>query len=102
MDNKPNKYINKDDYMLFHNNMTAFEQSRDDKSVSTKLMKTIIIMLYISFIIISITFFTKLNRNFRMIFIVFYICFTVMFYMYYIKIAYYITKFFENNLLFKI
>ena len=37
----PNEYINKDDYMLFHNNMTASENSRNDKSVSTKLMKII-------------------------------------------------------------
>ena len=37
---KPNKFINKDDYMLFNNNMTASEQSRDDKSVS-KIIKSL-------------------------------------------------------------
>ena len=58
-----NKYINKDDYTLFRNNMTAFEESRDDKSVSTKLMKGVIIFLYIIFIIISIILFKRVITN---------------------------------------
>ena len=99
-----NKYINKDDYTLFRNNMTAFEESRDDKSVSTKLMKGVIIFLYIIFIIISILFFKRVinNNGVRIIVLVLYVCFIIGFYKYYIKIAYHIVKFIENNLLFKI
>ncbi len=102
MDDKPNKYINKDDYMLFQNNMTASEQSRDDKSVSTKLMKIIILTLYVLFFIISIAFFIKFKQNIRIIYIVLYGCFAFVFFWYYIKVAYQVSKFFENNLLFKI
>lgn len=99
---KPNKYINKDDYMLFNNNMTTSEQSRDDKSVSTNLMKFIILFLYLSFIIISLICLRKFIKDRRYVYFILYIFFAVMFSMYYIKIAYYISKFFENNLLFKI
>lgn len=99
-----NKYINKDDYTLFRNNMTAFEESRDDKSVSTKLMKGVIIFLYIIFIIISIILFKRIitHNGVRIIVLVLYVCFIIGFYKYYIKIAYHIAKFIENNLLFKI
>jgi uncharacterized oligopeptide transporter (OPT) family protein len=102
MNNQKNKYINKDDYMLFNNNMTAYEQSRDDKSVSTNLMKIIILILYIIFIIISIAFIMKILKKNRIIYIFLYVSFVYFFVLYYIKIAYYISKFFENNLLFKI
>ena len=100
--NKSNKYINRDDYMLFNNNMTASEKSRDDKSVSTNLMKLIIIILYSFFIIITIVFINKFIKDMRGVYLILYACFATMSYMYYIKVAYYISKFFENNLLFKI
>jgi hypothetical protein len=98
----PNEYINKDDYMLFHNNMTASENSRNDKSVSTKLMKIIILVLYIIFFIILILFFKKIRKDYRFIYLVLYGTFVYLFILYYIKVAYIISKFFENNLLFKI
>ena len=99
-----NKYINKDDYTLFRNNMTAFEESRDDKSVSTKLLNGVIIVLYIIFIIISLILFKRVitNNGVRIIVLVLYGCFIYGFYKYYIKIAYHIAKFIENNFLFKI
>jgi hypothetical protein len=97
-----NKFINKDDYMLFQNNMSAFEESRDDKSVSTILMKSVIVFLYIIFIIISIIFLYIIYIKSRFIVLALYIFLVLSFLKYYVKIAYVMSKFIENNLLFKI
>ena len=113
MSNRKNKYINKDDYTSIMNNMSNSDVNKDDTPVSTKTMKKVLITIYVC----SILFCFYAIRNFILLFMarnnektpkikaVIYILLTGVILILLRNIVYIshkISKFIENNLLFKI
>tara|TARA_Y100001970_G_C13813860_1_gene641408 strand:+ start:395 stop:694 length:300 start_codon:yes stop_codon:yes gene_type:complete len=96
------KYINKDNYHSIINNMNNSELGKREKYASSKFMRLVVIILYFSFVAISYLFYKKYKTQKRGLLILIYILFTYLFYKNYVKIAFYSSKFIENNLLFKI
>tara|TARA_B110000259_G_scaffold171376_1_gene202800 strand:- start:477 stop:788 length:312 start_codon:yes stop_codon:yes gene_type:complete len=97
------RYINKDNYHSIINNMSNSDIQKKEKFEATKLMKMIVIILFFFFLMITYLLLKKfLSNDGRYFIIILYIGFTILFYLNYIKIAFYTSKFIQNNLLFKI
>ena len=92
-----NKYINKDNYHSIINNMNNSKINKKEKYVSSRIMKIIVIILYLSFIVISYLFYVKYKIQKRTLVIFIYILFIILFYRNYVKIAYHTSKFIQNN-----
>jgi|TARA_B110000211_G_scaffold221533_1_gene269275 hypothetical protein len=104
-DTNTNTFINKDDYMLINNKMSASEYNRHDKSVSGNLMKLSFILLYICYGYSAWTFKSFLHTKklkIRILYFWLFIIYSLLFWKNAPKIAYIISKFIENNLLFNI
>ena len=104
-DTNTNTFINKDDYMLINNKMSASEYNRHDKSVSGNLMKILLILLYIFYGYSAWTLKKLLNikkLNMSLLYFFIFIIYSFLFWKNAPKIAYIISKFIENNLLFNI
>ncbi len=115
MSNRENKYINKDDYSLIMNNMSNSDVTKHDKPVSSKRMRSVLIIIYIILLLLllygffTIYFFVIVVKKKKVrkaiITIIIYILFcSVIIYLLLnsIYMSHKITKFIENNLLFKI
>ena len=64
MSNRKNKYINKDDYTSIMNNMSNSDVNKDDTPVSTKTMRTVLIILYLCSILYFFMLFVNLKKLF--------------------------------------
>jgi len=113
MSNRENKYINKDDYSLIMNNMSNSDVTKHDKPVSSKKMRLVtltiyfILMFFFSYGIYNIIIYFKKSNNEKktIIKLVIYILLSfssIILFLNSIYISHIITKFIENNLLFKI
>ena len=60
-----NKYINKDNYHSIINNMNNSNITKKEKYVSSRLMKLIIIILFLNFVAISYLIFRKYKTQKR-------------------------------------
>tara|TARA_B100001778_G_C18160909_1_gene438078 strand:- start:234 stop:581 length:348 start_codon:yes stop_codon:yes gene_type:complete len=115
MSNRENKYINKDDFSSIMNNMSNSDVTKDDKPVSSKRMRSVLIIIYIILSLLllygffSIYVFVIVVKENKVknatITIIIYILFCIVIIYLLLNSIYMshkITKFIENNLLFKI
>jgi hypothetical protein len=106
-----NEYINnKDDFSLLVNDLTTSSNFSKDKAVSGYIMRftilfLIVLTLYVYYMYYKIIYNIGNNSEYNRVRIfirIAIIAYSYLIYKNYIRIAYYISKFIENNFLFKI